>query len=102
MTTEPRTLIINWLRTKGFHANDIAVAIRWYDKKCKDGNVPSDYQVYHIAENCHLAAVATSKDQIPKIGLNVTYKVHAKVVAISIASGFLGGAILQWLLAQMP
>lgn len=109
---DPRVLLINWLRSKNFHARDIAVAMHWYDKQCETGVIPNDNLVYGVAERSHRAAVEASKGQIPEIELSVKYKIQAKVVAVSISSGFIGSLIFssiyyreeiyQWLSALTP
>lgn len=60
---ERRELLQRWLREKGYHVNDIASALDFYDEKDPK---PNDAEVRKIAETSHLTAIEIAKTKIGK------------------------------------
>ena len=91
---DKKAMLIAWLRSKGFHVADIALAIKWYEEQCVDGEPPSDRKVYEVAEKCHLEAINKSKERIPPIEVSLRYKIKGKVIALGFMSGVVGAVLI--------
>lgn len=98
---EHRELIRRWLREKGYHINDIASALEFYDA----GNPkPTDAQIREVAETSHLEAINLATKKIT--GDKPVLIKYVKMDSIPKASffafiGMLAGLLIGFTIKEM-
>jgi hypothetical protein len=96
-----RDMLRRWLRGKGYHPADIAIALAWYDAEASAGRKPTDQDVLAQCEFGHERAVGRY-DEAPPQQLTIKHE-HRMAWRLLLAAAA-GGAFvrgLEWLVSAL-
>jgi hypothetical protein len=93
-----RDLLRRWLRGKGYHPQDIATALAWYDAEVSAGRSPKDADVVAQCDAGHGSAVerygtAAPREFIVRHEHRLTWRLLAAAFAGSALAQVLGWAL---------